>query len=176
MDRSIGRPAADLYVADLTTGARTKLKDNVNDRFTQVSPGGKYLLFLQDDQYFTINLATRATTNITKSVTASFIDKESDETVKQKPPFGVAGWTKDDAAVILYDKFDLWQIAADGSKATRLTDGAAEQVRHRYVRIGQDEEWIDLSKAYVSLFGLWSKKSGYGLLKPGVTGPASVDR
>ena len=59
MDRSIGRPAADLYLADLTTGARTKLKDNVNDRFAQVSPGGKYLLFLQDDQYFTINLATR---------------------------------------------------------------------------------------------------------------------
>ena len=32
MDRSIGRPAADLYVADLTTGARTKLKDRVDDR------------------------------------------------------------------------------------------------------------------------------------------------
>ena len=39
MDRSIGRPAADLYVADLATGARTKLKDNVNDRFAQVEPG-----------------------------------------------------------------------------------------------------------------------------------------
>ena len=117
MDRSIGRPAADLYVADLTTGARTKLKDNVNDRFTQVSPGGKYLLFLQDDQYFTINLATRATTNITKGVSTSFIDKESDETVKQKPPFGIAGWTKDDAAVVMYDKYDLWEVPVTRRRA-----------------------------------------------------------
>ena len=46
---------------------------------------------------------------------------------KQKPPFGIAGWTKDDGTVLLYDKFDIWQVAADGSKATRLTDGAAER-------------------------------------------------
>jgi dipeptidyl aminopeptidase/acylaminoacyl peptidase len=168
MDRSIGRPAADLYVADLTTGARTKLKDNVNDRFTQVSPGGKYLLFLQDDQYFTINIATRATTNITKGVTASFIDKESDETVKQKPPFGVAGWTKDDAAVVMYDKYDLWELPVTGTGAKRLTNGMTEEIRHRYVRLNPDDETIDVTKPmYVSLFGLWSKKSGYGLVNPG---------
>lgn len=168
MDRSIGRPAADLYIADLTTGARTKLKDNVNDRGADVSPGGKYLLFLQDDQFWTINLATKAVTNITKSAQTSFIDKESDETIKQKPPFGVAGWTKDDAAVLLYDKYDIWQVATDGSKATRLTNGAAEDVRHRLVRLSTDSETVDLTKpVYVSLFGLWSKKSGYGEIAPG---------
>ena len=168
MDRSIGRPAADLYLADLTTGTRTKLKDNVNDRYAQVSPSGKYLLFLQDDQFFTINLATRAVTNITKGVTASFIDKESDETVKQKPPFGIAGWAKDEAAIVMYDKYDLWQVAVDGSGAKRLTNGSTEEVRHRYVRLNPEEETIDLTKPiYVSLFGLWSKKSGYGLVNPG---------
>ena len=120
MDRSIGRPAADLYVADLTTGARTKLKDNVNDRFAQVSPGGKYLLFLAgrsvlDDQ--SRDARDRPTSR--RASPTSFIDKESDETIKQKPPFGVAGWTKDDAAVLLYDKYDLWEVPADGSKAAR---------------------------------------------------------
>ncbi|HUL74440.1 MAG TPA: prolyl oligopeptidase family serine peptidase [Vicinamibacterales bacterium] len=168
MDRSIGRPAADLYVADLTTGARTKLKDTVNDRGAQVSPGGKYLLYLQDDQFWTINLGTRAVTNITKSAPTSFIDKESDETIKQKPPFGVAGWTTGDGAVVLYDKYDLWQVAADGSGAKRLTNGAAEEVRHRYVRVNPADEAIDLTKPiYVSLFGVWSKKSGYGEVAPG---------
>ncbi len=112
MDRSIGRPAADLYVADLSTGARTKLKSDVNDRTVDISPNGKYLLFLQDDHFWTINLATRAITNITKGAPTSFVDKDSDETVKQKPAFGVAGWTTDDAAVVLYDKYDLWQVAA----------------------------------------------------------------
>jgi len=62
--------------------------------------------------------------------------------------------------VLLYDKFDVWKVPTDGAKAQKLTDGAVEQVRHRLVRTGQDEDWIDLSKpVYVSLFGTWSKKN-----------------
>jgi dipeptidyl aminopeptidase/acylaminoacyl peptidase len=167
MDRSIGRRAADLYLADLSSGTRTKLKDRVDDGYAQVSPSGRYVLYLEDDHYWTIDLSTKAVRNITKTVATSFVDRESDATIKQKPAFGVAGWTKDDAAVVLYDKLDMWQVAADGSRASRLTDGSAEQVRHRYVRIDPDEEWIDLDKPlYVSLFGIWSKKSGYGRLMP----------
>src|SRR5581483_2291209 len=101
----------------------------------------------------------------------TFVDRESDFTIKQKPAFGVAGWVKNDEAVILYDKFDLWKVAPDGSRATRLTDGAAAQVRHRYVRLSPDEEWIDADKpAYLSLFGIWNKKSGYARLRPGGAG------
>jgi dipeptidyl aminopeptidase/acylaminoacyl peptidase len=171
MDRSIGRPAADLYVVDLGSGDRTKIKERTNDRQAEVSPGGRYVLFVQDDHYWTINTATRAVVNITKSVPTSFIDRESDATIKQKPPFGVAGWTTNDQSVILYDKFDLWQLAPDGSRATRLTNGAAEQVRHRYVRLDPDEEAIEPAKPiYVSLFGIWSKKSGYGRLTIGDAG------
>jgi acetyl esterase/lipase len=170
MNRSIGRPGSDLYLVDTASGARTKIRDNVIDRYVQAGPAGKYLLFLQDDQYWTVNVATRAVTNITKAVQTSFIDKESDQTIKQKPPYGFAGWTKDDAAVLLYDKFDVWQLASDGSGAKRMTAGAAEQVRHRLVRLDPDEQWFDLTKpVYVSLYGEWSKKSGYGRLDPGGT-------
>jgi dipeptidyl aminopeptidase/acylaminoacyl peptidase len=176
MDRSIGRPAANLYLEDMTTGARTKLKENLNDRDAELGPAGKILLYLQDDNFFTMNLATRTVTNLSKGVPTSFVDKESDATVRQKPDFGVAGWTKDDAAVLLYDKFDIWKVPTDGTKAQRLTSGADDQVRHRLLRVGQDEEWIDLSKpVYVSLFGTWSKKFGYGLLTT-ATGAAGVDR
>jgi acetyl esterase/lipase len=179
MNRTIGRPGSDLYLADLQTGARTKIRDNVIDRYVQPGPAGKYLLFLQDDQYWTVNLDTRAVTNITKAVATSFIDKESDQTIKQKPPYGVAGWTKDDAAVLLYDKFDVWQLAADGSKAHRVTGGAAEQVRHRLVRLDPDEEWVDFTKpVYVSLYGEWTKKSGYGQINSagGVTRLVWLDK
>jgi dienelactone hydrolase len=183
-ERTIGRPAADLYLADISTGVRTKLKDNINDRYVQASPGGKYLLFRQDDQYWTVNLATRAITNITKSAPVSFIDKESDQTSPEKPAFGTGGWTKDDAAVLFYDKLDVWQAAADGSKVQRLTNGTAEQVRYRLVRLdgagggrgggggefgsAAADQGIDPSKPlYLSAVGDRSKKSGYALLRPG---------
>ena len=74
--------------------------------------------------------------------------------------------------MILYDKYDLWKVGANGSGAVRLTDGAGEQVRHRYVKLDPDEEFIDLEKPiYLSLFGVWSKKSGYAQLKPGAPQP-----
>lgn len=183
MARTIGRPGADLYLVDLGTGARTKIRENVIDRYVQAGPAGKFLLFLQDDHYWTVNLATKAVTNITRTAPVSFINKESDETVRQKPPFGVAGWTPDDAAVLLYDKFDIWRLASDGSKAERLTNGTAGQVRHRLVRLegggggmrgggdmaggGVPEQAVDLGKPqYLSLYGEWTKMSGYGRLEP----------
>jgi len=168
MDRTIGRPAADLSLVDIDTGARTKVKDRIEDQYLQASPGGRYLLFLEADQYWTIDTATRAVVSITKPALTSFVDKESDATIKQKPPFGVAGWAKNDEAVILYDKFDVWKVNANGSGAVRLTDGAAEQIRHRYLRLDPEEEWIDTGKPMpVSLFGIWTKRSGYGRIEPG---------
>jgi len=85
--------------------------------------------------------------------------------------------------LLLYDKYDLWKVAADGSRAQKLTSGAAEQVRHRLVRLdaaggggrggggfgpSAADQGIDLGKPqYLSLYGEWTKKSGYALLKPG---------
>ncbi len=189
MERSIGRQAADIYLQDIMTGERTMVKECINDRYVDASPGGKYLLFMQDGHFWTIDVTTRAIKNITESAPVSFIDTESDSTQKvypdklQKPPFGVEGWTKSDADVLLYDKYDMWLVAADGSVARRLTDGASEEVRHRLVRLDEtaggmwwrrratsrpaDEEWIDLSKpVYISLYGEWTKRSGYARIEP----------
>jgi dipeptidyl aminopeptidase/acylaminoacyl peptidase len=95
-------------------------------------------------------------------VKTSFADTESDSTSPEKPMFGIAGWTANDAAVVLYDKFDLWKVSPDGSTATRLTNGAPEQVRHRYVRLDPEEDTLNLDRGYLSLFGVRTKKSGYG--------------
>ena len=46
----------------------------------------------------------------------------------------MAGWTKDSEWVLIYDKFDVWQLATDGSVARMLTRGAgrANQIQFRY--------------------------------------------
>jgi dienelactone hydrolase len=175
MDRTIGRPAADLHLIDLDTGTRTKLKDRIEDQYLQASPGGKYLLYMQADTYWTIDTQTKAVANLSKQAPTSFVNRESDFTIKQKPTFGIAGWTKDDEAVLVYDKLDVWRVAANGSGATRLTDGSADQIRHRYVRLDPNEEWIDAGKPfYVSVFGIWSKRSGYARVDPGAAAATPV--
>jgi fermentation-respiration switch protein FrsA (DUF1100 family)/Tol biopolymer transport system component len=172
MERSIGRPAADVYFVDLATGNRTKIQDRLNDDYyLEASPAGHYLLYFHDNNYWTVNTTTRAVVNITKTVPTAFADLEADYTIKQKPAFGFAGWTKDDASIILYDKFDLWQVSPDGSQSTKLTDGAKDQVRHRYVKLNPRDEFLDIDKPmYLSMFGIWTKKSGYARLNLATSG------
>jgi dipeptidyl aminopeptidase/acylaminoacyl peptidase len=185
MERSIGRVRGHAWMVDLRTGARTNLVEGIEDRYLQVSPGGRYVLYLKDDHYWTIDLTPNGAAqggralqpgrpiNVTAAVNTSFIDRESDATVAQKPSFGVAGWSRDDRSILLYDKFDIWEVSPAGGSAARLTNGAAEQVRNRYVRLDPDEEFIDrTTPLLVSRFGLRSKKSGYAYVSAGSGGPA----
>jgi dienelactone hydrolase len=162
MARSIGRRTADLYLASLETGERTTLRERVFDGYAQVSPAGRYVLLVEDGHYWTLNLSTKAATNVTKAVKTSFVDTESDSTGVPRPMFGAAGWTEGDASLLLYDKHDVWQIAPDGSSSVRLTDGRAAGLRHRLARLDVDEPFVSAGPQFVSLFGLASKQSGYG--------------
>ena len=174
MDRTIGRVRAKVWTMDLATGARTDIAASIEDRWVQASPGGRYVLYLQKDHYWTVDLATGRPANITGAVATSFVDRESDATGDQKPAFGVAGWSRDDRTVLLYDKFDLWEVNADGSGGSRLTNGAADQVRSHYVRLDPDETFIDrAAPLIVWQFGLRSKKSGYARVAAGASSGAS---
>jgi dipeptidyl aminopeptidase/acylaminoacyl peptidase len=58
-------------------------------------------------------------------------------------------------------------MAADGSKSTRLTDGAAEQVAYRVVDLDPQQEHIDRAQPlYFDMSGVWTKKSGVARLAP----------
>jgi dipeptidyl aminopeptidase/acylaminoacyl peptidase len=170
MDRSIGRVRANVWTVDLQTGTRRDIASGIEDRYVQASPAGRYVLYLLKDQYWAFDLASGRTINLTAGINTSFVDRESDATTVQKPAFGVAGWTEDDRKVLLYDKFDIWEVNTDGSGGTRVTNGAPDLVRHRYARLDPDEKFIDRSKPLmISVFGVRSKKSGYARLQPGAT-------
>jgi dienelactone hydrolase len=175
MDRSIGRVHANVWTIDLNTGTKQPVGDKIEDRYAQASPGGRYVIYLKGDHYWTVDLASGKQTNITAGASAAFIDRESDATVAQKPPFGVAGWSRDDRSVLIYDQHDVWEIKPDGSGAMRLTNGAGDGIRHRVVRLDPDAESIDRDvPLIVSQFGLRSKKSGFARVAPASAGQTSV--
>jgi dienelactone hydrolase len=176
LDRSWGRfGTATISLIDISTGRRTTVADRVDDRFVRASPDGKFILYFMDGQYWTVDTERRNVTNITKSIATSFADRESDSTDVQRPWYGMAGWTAGDRDVLLYDKFDVWEVAANGSKAVKLTDGAVEQIQYRYADTDPQAEPIDRSKpVYLEMFGVWTKKSGYARLAPAATGPEKL--
>ncbi len=169
--RMYGPVYNDLYIVDLKTGERTRAKERAEQLFgvgSSLSPTGRYLLYLENDHFWVFDTQRKTHTNVTRNVATSFINLEDDHTVSQKPPFGVGGWTPGDRSLLLYDKYDVWELAPDGSKAERLTNGAADQVRHRVVRLDFDEDFVDVSKPfYVAMYGEKTKKYGYGRAQRG---------
>ncbi len=164
--------SATISLVDVLTGERTTVVDRADDRFVRASPEGKVVLYYRDGQFWTIDTARRTLTNITRGVATSFMDKDSDSTDVQRPWFGIAGWTAGDREVLLYDKYDVWEVAANGAKAARLTDGAAEKIEFRLPDLDPDTEAIDRGKPiYLDMFGTLSKKSGVARLAPGAVAP-----
>lgn len=176
LDRSWGRfGTSTISLVDTTTGERTKVVDRADDRFVRASPDGKYILFYVDGQFSTIDTARRTVTNVTKGIPTSFADRDSDSTDVQRPWFGVGGWTTGDRSVLLYDKYDIWDVPANGSPATKLTDGTAEQIEYRYADLDPQEDAIDRGRPiYLEMTGTWSKKSGYARLAPGAAAPEKL--
>jgi len=155
----------DVYVIDLVSGARTRAFTGTS-YFLGASPGGRYLLSFHGDQYWTYEPATGRTVSISRALKAVWTNPDYDTPYRvQRPPSGIGGWLKDDAAVLLYDQHDIWRVAPDGSGGARLTRGIEDATQHRCVRLDPEERGIDpQAPVYLNLFGRWTKKDGYGRL------------
>jgi len=137
---------SDYYLVNTDDGTRKPLGQK--QRFgASLSPGGKYSLFFDGKDWNSYSISDGRTVNLTKSLGVKFFDEENDE--PQTPTsYSLAGWTKDDREVLLYDRYDVWQVAPDGSNAKNLTDGVGrrDKIVLRYVRLDPKERSIDPAK------------------------------
>ncbi|MBP8601085.1 MAG: S9 family peptidase [Candidatus Saccharicenans sp.] len=156
-----GASYQDIYVVNLKTGER-KLALKKNRWSFGLSPDTRYLLYYQDGHFFSYELATGQSYNLTAGLPASFADEDVDYNVKLLPdiPFG---WSKDSRYVLLYDGWDVWQVEAHGQKGHNLTgNGAKDQIHYqRRFILDPEEKGIDLSQPqYFLTYGEWNKKQG----------------
>lgn len=161
-----GRRYHDVWTVDLQTGARAKTLERV--RYAWESAGGRYLLWFDGEGYWTHDLRTGARRNLTAGLATSFADTASDTPTDLLPPHGVGGWVEGDRWVYLYDRFDVWRVAPDGSGGERVTAGAEEEIVHRIARVDRDEAWLAADRPlYFSLRGEATEKRGYARMLPG---------
>ncbi|HXS00257.1 MAG TPA: prolyl oligopeptidase family serine peptidase [Pyrinomonadaceae bacterium] len=136
----------DYYLVNTADGSRkpllTKQRSNVS-----LSPNAKYAIYFDGKDWYSYSVADGSTANLTKNISANFYNEEND-TPSTPGSYGIAGWTKDDADVLLYDRYDIWQVSPDGNSAKNLTDGIGrkESTALRYVRLDPRERWIDPDK------------------------------
>jgi dipeptidyl aminopeptidase/acylaminoacyl peptidase len=155
---------SDYFLVNTLDGSRKPLKEKQSGGLTW-SPNGKYALFYDNKDWNTISIPDGEIVNLTKDLGVSFWREEHDSP-SPPPGFGNAGWTKDEKYVLLYDQFDIWQVAPDGSGAKNLTDGLGrkEKIVFRYVRLDDDEQEraIDPAKPLLlSADNEWTRDSGF---------------
>jgi dipeptidyl aminopeptidase/acylaminoacyl peptidase len=137
---------SDVYLVNTRDGSRRLLKRR-NDSNVSWSPNEKFALWHDGRDWWSISIPEGRETNLTKNLDTKFYDELHDSPTKA-PSYGLAGWLKGDSHVLLYDRYDIWQIAPDGSSAKNLTDatGRREKTELRYVRLDMQEKWIDPAK------------------------------
>ena len=143
-----GEHESDVYLFDTSDGTRKLLAKKVRGQYTW-SPSGKYLLAYDGKDWNAVSVPDGKTTNLTSALPAKFWNEEDDHP-DTPPAYGSAGWTEDGKYVLIYDHYDIWRVAPDGSGAKNITNGygRAHDLRFRYVREDTDprERWIDSSK------------------------------
>jgi dipeptidyl aminopeptidase/acylaminoacyl peptidase len=137
----------DFYLVDPRTGRRTLIKQESYNGGS-LSPGAKYVMWWETDHHWYVyDIAKGTTTNITKGLPVP-VFRADDDTPQPKGSYGTAGWTDNDASVLIYDAFDIWEVRPDGSGARCITEGFGRRnnLQLRYRRMDPEERTINPSR------------------------------
>lgn len=158
-----GEGASDAYLIDPATGARTLIGKRLRSN-PQLSPGGNYVLWFEDNAWRAYAVATGKLVNLTEKLPVAFYDEEFDSP-DIPPSYGLAGWTTDDKRVLVNDRFDVWEVDPTGAVEPRnLTANAGRRngVTYRVVRLDRDDPFIDPGKpVMLRMVDTLTKASGY---------------
>ncbi|MFZ6767302.1 prolyl oligopeptidase family serine peptidase [Undibacterium sp. Di26W] len=132
----------DAYAVDLQTGQARLLVQKLR-YVPSLSPAGKYVLAFDANisTWFSWSTADGSKTNLTGKIKARFEDVKRD-TPEVKDAYGFAGWTEDDASVVLYDQFDLWEVHPQTQSSRNLSAGYGRkhQLELRYVPVDAEKK------------------------------------
>ncbi len=161
-----GGARRDVYLMDLKTGSRTLAMTGMRG-FFNVSPSAKYIYGYSalDSAWLMYNISTKKTTQLTDNKVVRFYEEEND--MPNYPSTnGMAGWSKDDKYVLVYDRYDIWRFdPLSIEKPLRLTRGRETKTAYRHIRLDEEEPAIDLSQPLMlHTFNDITKAEGYATL------------
>lgn len=106
-------------------GKVTELYFLDDNRNVSISPFGKFLLYFDSmlNSYFSYEIATGRIRNITENIHISWADLRFTENPSNIPR-GIGCWFKDDAALLIFDAYDIWKVdPLNNHKPVNITNG-----------------------------------------------------
>jgi len=165
LQSSWGAGRDDIYLVDARTGEAEMIVEGNPTGGGSLSPNGKYVTWWNGEKkaWFSHNIETGKQTNLSGAIPHP-VYNELDDRPAFPRSYGSAGWTDDDAAILLYDMYDIWAVDPAGFwPPTCVTEGKGREmgVRFRYTRLDREAQTIDpAAPMLLSAFHLTEKSSG----------------
>lgn len=165
----------DIYVVDLNSGLRERVAERLAGP-VYLSPSGTYVLYYTEKHWFFFDRIRKSLRNLTEHLPVAFYDEE-DDTPDPPTAYGFGGWVGDGQAVLLYDKYDVWQLETDAGTSLNVTAGAGRksELTFRVQNLDPDAKSFNAGervfltayhnkKKYTALYSATISKSGVGKL------------
>jgi len=161
----------DIYLVSLKDGSRRKVASRLEYLFV-ISPGGRYIVYYDDKHWYLFDSKTGATRNLTSPLAVPFYDQDHDSPGRP-PGYGFGGWVENDRAVLLYDKFDIWQFSTETGQPLCLTGGKgrAQNLSFRILQLDPEQRFFaENQELLLSAYHDLEKHSGFYSCRIGSTG------
>ncbi len=132
----------DIYKINNSNGTRQLVQKAWKGRLITSAYDGSNLVYYDEvlKKYFAYNNKTQKKVAIAKDIKYPLYEEDND--VPDDPSaYGIAKWMSDNEHFILYDKFDLWLVDANGVKPSiALTNGRKSNIVYRFVETNDDRK------------------------------------
>ncbi len=168
------------YVIYLVTGKKVIIKNHLLG--TMLSPGGEWVIGQNNygGDLFCMNTGDGTMKNLTARFPIPLRDFHwSDEPqMKNSRALGFYNWSKDGKSIVMYDRFDIWQVDPSGQKAAvNLTAGVGRKNNIVFRFIEKNNPQLLLEKGdniMIAAFNEETKENGFYKLEIG--NPASLQQ
>jgi dipeptidyl aminopeptidase/acylaminoacyl peptidase len=169
-----GSTLRDYYLVNTKTGQRKKIIEKLNGN-AFASPAGNYVIYFDENtgNWSTYNIATSKITQLNEGMSVKFADEENDVPDTPKA-YGIASWTEEDKAVLIYDRYDIWSFSPDGkSQPKNITNGFGKENKitfrydrpefeNRFERNGPDNKFLKANETVLlTSFNNLTKENGF---------------
>lgn len=156
---------ADLYLVNVKSGNQDLVAKNRTGTAT-FSSDGRYVLFVDGDaqEINAYNLGTKRSVRLNDGPEGKLFFDELNDTPNAAGLYGIAGWTKNDDRLLIYDRFDIWALDPTGKEdPVNLTRNARNvNMVYRYVNLDPEQEFVPTDKdVLIASFNERTKASGY---------------